>query len=209
MIVAGVAVLSWQLLGSDEDEEEDLSQEHVGNIKSVSKGLHVIEGQVNATTIFSGFSWWEEVITVCLILLCFVVYKIVKHKCYPPPTTVVQTEITTAAPSAPTPPVPPPSLPMQQLYPGPPPSYYPLSLVSNLPPPPHQYTGYADYVKQKKKVNASVIDVESSDDCSSTVSDTSIPQPEAKVTTPVVADKKRRMRKKKPVVDNKENVVKA
>ena len=172
----------------------------------MSKGLHVVEGQINATTIFSGFNWWEECITVGLLLLSFVVYKVVRYKCYPAPTTVIQTQIT-AAPSAPTPPARTPALPMQQIYPGPPPSYYPLpGLHSAHPPPGHQYTGYADYVKQKKKVvNASVID-ESSDDCSS-ASDTSIPQPEVKATTPV-AEKKKQMWKKKIVTENKENIAK-
>ena len=163
LLVAGVAVLCWHLLGSDEDE--DLSQEHVGT-QSVSQGLHVIEGQVNTTTIFSGFTWWEELITVSLILLAFIVYKVVKHKCYSPTTVVQTTEITTATPPAPAP-VLPPSLPMQQqFYPGhPPPSYYTAPLPGSHPPP-QQYSDVVKYVRQNKKVNVSVVD--SSDDSSST-----------------------------------------
>ena len=203
LTVVALGILFWVLLDSEEDVQEDLPHDQQGNIKSASTGFHVVEGHLNATNNFSGFSWWEECITVALLLLSFVVYKIVRYRCSRAPTTVIQTDIVTAP--VPTPAAPPPApIPMQQIYP-PPPSYFPLPGMHPVhSPPTHQYTGYSDYVKQKKTaVTPSVID-ESSD--SSSASDNSIPQPEVK---PPAAEKKKRPRKKKTLVtENKENTVK-
>ena len=79
-MVTGLAVLSWHLLGST-DDKDGIGENEVGT-KSISKGLHMVEGQINATTVFSGFTWWEEIATVSLIIVSFIVYKVVKFKCY-------------------------------------------------------------------------------------------------------------------------------
>ena len=180
VVVLGAAVLGWYLLTRDSPEEEI----KVGDIgsQSISNGVHMLEGELNNTTVFSGITWVNEVITVVLLLISFVVYKLIHYKCKTP------APAPTADPPAQPPPAAPAPLPLppqaqqayQQFYP--PPSYsspFSAQLMADT---------AAATVKYAKKPKVNVIESESEDETSGsdTTSVVTVPAP--------VIEKKRKNR---------------
>ena len=161
----------------------------------------MIEGKLNNTTVFSGITWVDEVITVVLLLASFIVYKLVRYKCYPTPPPAPVPVPVADAPPAQAPPTAPAQLPphapqaYQQYYA--PPSYsspFSAQLLAD--------TAAATAVKYAKKPKVNVIESESEDESSGsdTTSVVTVPAP--------VIEKKRKNRprtRKNHLVTDKEN----
>ena len=182
-MVLGAGVLGWYILTRDPPEEEI----KVGNIgsQSTSNGVHMLEGKLNNTTVFSGITWVDEVISVMLLLTSFIVYKLIRYKCKTP------APLPTADPPVPPPPAPEPAPPppqapqtYQQFYP--PPSYsspYSVQLMAD------QATASVKYAAKEAKVVNVVNAIESESEVSeSEGSDTT----SVVVAVPAPAEKKRR-----------------
>ena len=201
-VVLGAGVLGWYLLTRDPPEEEI----KVGNIgsQSTSNGVHMLEGKLNNTTVFSGITWVDEVISVMLLLTSFIVYKLIRYKCKtpaPPPTADPPVPPPPAAEPAPPPPQ--AQQAYQQFYP--PPSYsspYSVQLMAD------QAAASVKYAAKKAKVVNVVNAIESESEDETSGSDTT----SVVVAVSAPAEKKRRNKprtKKNHPVTDKENTATA
>ena len=131
LVVVGASILAWYLMTRD-TTGPDTAEGNLVNIDSSSNGVHVVEGELNQTNIFSG-DYIGEIVTGVLLLLAVVTYKIVCYKCKPAPIVIPATTDTTqpppAAPVVPAAPhaVPAPPYAYQQVYCPPPPTYQMLA----------------------------------------------------------------------------------
>ena len=200
-VVIGSGILGWYLLTRGDPEEEV----KVGKIvsQSTSNGVHMLEGKLNNTMVFSGITWVDEVISVMCLLTSFIVYKLIRYRCKTPATLPADPPV--LPPPAPEPAPSPPQAPqpLQHFYP--PPSYtspYSVQLMTD------QAAASMKSAAKKAKIVNVVNAIESESDASeSECSDTTS---SVVVTVPPPADKKRRNKpRSRKANTDKENIATA
>ena len=83
LVVVGATILAWYMI-TRYSTEPDTAEGDLVTIQSSSNGVHMVEGELNQTNIFSG-DYIGEIVTGVLLLLSIVTYKIVRYKCKPAP----------------------------------------------------------------------------------------------------------------------------